>query len=222
MFQWNTIHVGYNYFADRAVNAPAVLMGHYGDTDMDRTSQAFEGDGFGTSMYAQEAQSTDLFETGSDYITQTNHSIGRDVLTMANGGIGGAHPFLDQTIPEYIGATDPNDNAWVNDVLSLENLATAAAPFIIKDAEIGNSLNNYGLKIINNNNTIKISVNQNISDVINLNLYNLLGQKIWKNSNNNLHEYTIESKNKRLKNGVYFIVLNQNNNKLFKRFNVCR
>lgn len=50
--------------------------------------------------------------------------------TVANGGIGGAHPYLSGvTIPSYIGATDPSDDDWVAGVLSLAtytNLRDAA------------------------------------------------------------------------------------------------
>ncbi len=42
--------------------------------------------------------------------------------TVGNGGIGGAHPYLDGvTLPSYIGAVNPNDNTWVEGVLGLDN-----------------------------------------------------------------------------------------------------
>ncbi len=45
--------------------------------------------------------------------------------TIANGGIGGAHPLLASvTIPSYIGAADPNDNSWVAGVLCLTDTET--------------------------------------------------------------------------------------------------
>ncbi|HEY3382161.1 MAG TPA: hypothetical protein VGK32_10365 [Vicinamibacterales bacterium] len=40
--------------------------------------------------------------------------------TIANGGIGGPHPYLPGvTIPSYVGATDPSDSAWLDTVVSL-------------------------------------------------------------------------------------------------------
>jgi hypothetical protein len=53
------------------------------------------------------------------YKTRSAHVL-TGATTIANGGIGGAHPYLSGvTIPSYVGATDPHDNAWVAGVLSL-------------------------------------------------------------------------------------------------------
>ena len=59
-----------------------------------------------------------LGTTGADkYLTDGTHEIEVGV-TMLNGGIGGAHPYLPSvTIPSYMGATNPSDNAWVAGVL---------------------------------------------------------------------------------------------------------
>jgi hypothetical protein len=44
--------------------------------------------------------------------------------TIANGGIGGPHPYLGGVVmPSYVGATNPNDNAWVDGVLGLADLS---------------------------------------------------------------------------------------------------
>ncbi|MEA1924247.1 MAG: hypothetical protein U9M95_00100 [Candidatus Altiarchaeota archaeon] len=61
--------------------------------------------------------------SGADqYITRSEHVLGGSA-TIANGGIGGSHPYLDGvTIPSYVGATNPNDNDWVDGVLSLANV----------------------------------------------------------------------------------------------------
>jgi hypothetical protein len=41
--------------------------------------------------------------------------------TAANGGIGGAHPYLPGvTIPSYVGAVNPSDDSWVAGVLALD------------------------------------------------------------------------------------------------------
>ncbi|OFX29427.1 MAG: hypothetical protein A2W92_13370 [Bacteroidetes bacterium GWA2_42_15] len=56
--------------------------------------------------------------------TRGSHVINGDT-TIANGGIGGAHPYLEGvTLPSYIGATDPNNDSWVDTVLGLANLGT--------------------------------------------------------------------------------------------------
>ncbi len=63
--------------------------------------------------------------SGADqYITRGAHVVsGSD--TIADAGVGGNHPYLSGiTIPSYIGATNPNDNAWVAGVLGLTNIDT--------------------------------------------------------------------------------------------------
>ena len=43
--------------------------------------------------------------------------------TIANGGIGGPHPYLSGvTIPSYVGAVDPNDSSWVANLLCLTDI----------------------------------------------------------------------------------------------------
>ncbi len=57
------------------------------------------------------------------YKTNPDFQLG-DGVTIANGGIGGEHPFLDNvTIPTYVGAVNPDDNAWVDGVSSLSDLS---------------------------------------------------------------------------------------------------
>ena len=51
------------------------------------------------------------------YITRPDHIVNGSIR-IKNGGIGGAHPYLNGvTIPSYLGATNPNDNAWVRGLL---------------------------------------------------------------------------------------------------------
>ncbi len=55
-------------------------------------------------------------------ITRGTHSLGSGV-TISNGGIGISHPYLaGVTIPSYVGATNPDDHAWVAGVLGLANV----------------------------------------------------------------------------------------------------
>jgi hypothetical protein len=59
--------------------------------------------------------------SGSDqYITRGAHVV-EGAIIISDGGIGGSHPYLSGvTIPSYIGATNPDDNDWVDGVLSLD------------------------------------------------------------------------------------------------------
>lgn len=91
----------------------------------------------GKDLYRNEYNSSDLLykgTTGADkYKTRANHVV-EGSKTVANGGIGGAHPYLDGiTLPSYVGATNPNgpdsgtnwdpvmqnpdDSGWVDYVL---------------------------------------------------------------------------------------------------------
>jgi hypothetical protein len=57
--------------------------------------------------------------TGADkFVTRGAHVVD-GATTIANGGIGGAHPYLNGvTIPSFVGATNPSDNDWVDGLLS--------------------------------------------------------------------------------------------------------
>lgn len=76
----------------------------------------------------------DLFTGASgaaSLITRGEHSVATGV-TVSNGGIGGAHPYLEGvTMPDYLGATDPGSgSAWVagvfDDVTSTSWLRSTA------------------------------------------------------------------------------------------------
>ncbi len=72
--------------------------------------------------YTNTYNSENLLYSGltgaSKYITRGSHII-KGTKTIGNGGIGGPHPYLDGiTIPSYIGATNPDDNAWVDGILT--------------------------------------------------------------------------------------------------------
>ena len=59
----------------------------------------------------------------SRYITREEHAVSGSA-TISNGGIGSGHPYLDDvTIPSYIGATNPDDNDWVEGVLNLADVS---------------------------------------------------------------------------------------------------
>ena len=62
--------------------------------------------------------SDNLYSSG--YLTRGAHVV-EGAVTIAGGGHGGSHPYLDGvTLPSYIGATNPDDNDWVAGVLALD------------------------------------------------------------------------------------------------------
>jgi hypothetical protein len=75
---------------------------------------------------------------GADkYRIYANHSI-RSGVTASNAGVGRMHPYLPRVLlPSYIGAVNPNDDAWVAGVLglsSIQNLRNASGgdPFWVE------------------------------------------------------------------------------------------
>lgn len=66
--------------------------------------------------------SDNLFEgaAGADqYITRGAHLVEGET-TIADGGANSTHPYLSETLPLYIGATNPDDNNWVAGVLAID------------------------------------------------------------------------------------------------------
>lgn len=80
----------------------------------------------GVNLYRNTYNAGDLLYVGTSgadkYITRGTHILEGSTV-IANGGIGGAHPYLTGvTIPSYVGATNPSDNGWVATVLLLSNI----------------------------------------------------------------------------------------------------
>jgi hypothetical protein len=61
--------------------------------------------------------------TGADkYRIRSGHVVGG--TTAGTGGVGGSHPYLAGiTLPSYLGAANPNDDAWVAGVLGLTTIS---------------------------------------------------------------------------------------------------
>ena len=75
-------------------------------------------------------------ETGSEaYVTNGSHVI-KSGVTIADGGIGGPHPYLDGNLPSYVGATNPLSYGWVAGVRSFAN-KVANIPVVLRDAVSG-------------------------------------------------------------------------------------
>ncbi len=68
--------------------------------------------------------------TGADkYKIRATHLIESGV-TAGAGGIGGNHPFLSGvSLPSYLGAVDPDDNGWVDEVLAASWIGVGGDPF---------------------------------------------------------------------------------------------
>lgn len=115
------VHIDRNYFY-RSNNDYIATLG-----SSDLTASTFESTFAGTDLYVRRtADTTNLLyvsTSGADaYKTRGTHVM-EGTKTIASGGIGGSHPYLDGvTFPTYIGATDPNNSSWVNTVNSLSNV----------------------------------------------------------------------------------------------------
>jgi hypothetical protein len=76
----------------------------------------------GDTNYYQTYDGANLLYTET-YKTVGTHALDIPGKTIADGGIGGSHPYLaGVTIPSYVGATDPADDKWVDTVLALSGL----------------------------------------------------------------------------------------------------
>jgi len=92
----------------------------YTTTEFNSCSATWRGVGSVTNW---DTSSGTLFleESGyNQYITDGSFVISGST-TIANGGIGGSHPYLSGvTIPSYVGAVNPSDSDWVAGVLALD------------------------------------------------------------------------------------------------------
>jgi hypothetical protein len=71
------------------------------------------------------------------YVTNGSFKVSES-MTIANGGVGIHHPYLSGVnIPSYVGATNPNDNAWVAGVFNLSVLNADGIPTNLRDAPDG-------------------------------------------------------------------------------------
>lgn len=73
-----------------------------------------------TTNYTNATAGLFLGSSGANqYIADEDFAVATGV-TIGDGGIGGNHPYLSGvTIPSYIGAVNPDDSGWVEDVLAL-------------------------------------------------------------------------------------------------------
>lgn len=96
---------------------------HFGCFTMDE----YNAENGWTNWQKASSEGTDNLYAGSSgtdkYITRATHVVSGST-TISTGGISILHPYLSGvTIPSYLGATNPNDNAWVAGVLSLASVS---------------------------------------------------------------------------------------------------
>jgi hypothetical protein len=121
MFSDSGIHIDRNYFY-RCPNTSTILYRTISGTGDNYTVAQWEQKFSGTNLFQNSYSSSNLLYTGTSgadaYTTRSGHVV-EGSLTIANSGIGVAHPYLSGVLPSYIGATDPSSNGWVSTVLSL-------------------------------------------------------------------------------------------------------
>jgi len=96
------------------------LYNSYGGTKECKNSRWITTTAFNTlrSVTNYNNSTSGLFSSG--YMTDGTFVVSGST-TIADGGIGGAHPYLSSVnIPSYVGAVNPDDNAWVAGVLALD------------------------------------------------------------------------------------------------------
>jgi hypothetical protein len=106
----------------------------HGYTDGFYTQAGFEAQsstGSPHNIYYKTYDIDNLLYAGTSgankYITVGTHTVESGV-TVANGGVGGAHPYLDGvTFPSYLGAVNPSDAGWVAGVLGLASTTVLQA-----------------------------------------------------------------------------------------------
>jgi hypothetical protein len=119
-YQSEKVDIDKNYLY-RTASGDQVHVADIGNVSMATFDTTYSKD---NAVKASSEGSDNLYSgaSGSDqYITRGSHST-EGAETIADGGIGGNHPYLSGvTIPSYIGATDPDDNSWVDGVLSMDS-----------------------------------------------------------------------------------------------------
>ncbi len=123
LFDWSphaidmaTVHVDCDYFHPRS---RADLVINVVDNANDYSVDGYESAGWAGSLYARPIDPGDpLHPSGSAYKIRLDHRLDEGV-TMADGGLGGPHPYLEgRTIPAYVGPCPDDACAWVDEVLA--------------------------------------------------------------------------------------------------------
>ncbi len=85
---------------------------------------------YGFTNYTNSTNGLFQGTIGADKYITNGYFIVSSSTTIANGGRGGIHPYLNAAnIPAYIGATEPNNISWVENVINLINLPSGYIPY---------------------------------------------------------------------------------------------
>lgn len=116
-YPFSDLPVSRNYFYDpQDTDLVRIQITNYTKAEIEATDAA-------DTVYSNSYDGENTLYIGTtgatQYTTRSAHVI-TGATTIANGGIGGNHPYLaGVTIPSYVGAVDPNDTEWVDGVLSM-------------------------------------------------------------------------------------------------------
>lgn len=120
------IHLGRNYFYNTSADDLFYIHQTYYDKAAIEATPCADKVFWQARDAADHAFAADYSASpalAAKYLTRGSHVI-EGAYTIANAGIGGAHPYLSGvTFPSYIGATNPNDNGWVAGVLGLAEMS---------------------------------------------------------------------------------------------------
>jgi len=129
-----TVDVARNLFFGRRADQPAIRL-----AEQNLSAAQWTGRGWGGPLWAapanpgrplfQGAEGAAALKAKGDYLLPASDGSPAPA-TVADAGRGGEHPYLvGVTMPRYLGAVDPADGAWVDEVESLSNLGkTLLAP----------------------------------------------------------------------------------------------
>jgi hypothetical protein len=135
-FSWNlyteqdvdlgTVHVENNLFIPRTAHENIINLA---DNSSDFSATAWVNRGYSKIVYTS-LEIAQLHLDDSFYKCNQVFALA-DGKTIANGGIGGNHPYLESVkLPEYIGAANPEDCAWLDGVQKdLSNVEWLKAQF---------------------------------------------------------------------------------------------
>lgn len=123
--QWDTdngLRVKSNYFYNSQNSIFLRVL------SIDYNLVAMKSASFGGLNYIHSDNNITLYKgiSGADRYKTKNLTV--EQTSISQGSIVSAHPYLNITLPTYIGATDPSNDGWVNIVWSLSGGAQDSPP----------------------------------------------------------------------------------------------
>lgn len=115
-FESTDLTLDYNLIHDPS-NADHMRLGWVDTTDGGYYTTSEFNTEYSTTNYTNTTSGLFLDTVGSDQYVTDGTFVVTGSTTIADGGSGAAHPFLSGvTLPDYVGATNPDDYAWVDGV----------------------------------------------------------------------------------------------------------